>query len=47
MVGGRVRLVLPATVDSVDGIWQSGADTAVAVEGNRTGLVVELTDGGG
>ena len=46
-VGGRVRLVLPATVDSVDGIWQSGADTAVAVEGNRTGLVVELTDGGG
>ena len=46
-VGGRVRLVLPATVDSVDGVWQSGADTAVTVEGNRTGLVVELTDGGG
>ena len=46
-VGGRVRLVLPASVNSVDGTWQSGADTAVAVAGNRTGLVVELTDGGG
>jgi len=45
-VSGRVRLVLPASVDRVEGSWESGAETVVAVRGDETGLVVELTEGG-
>lgn len=46
-VGGRVRLVLPASVDRVEGRWDSGAETVVRVRGDETGLVVELVEGGG
>jgi hypothetical protein len=44
-VSGRVRLVLPASVDRVEGGWESGAKTVVAVRGDESGLVVELTEG--
>mgnify|MGYP000197523620 CR=1 FL=1 len=45
-VSGRVRLVLPASVDRVEGNWESGADAVVAVHGDESGLVVELTEEG-
>lgn len=45
-VSGRVRLVLPPHVDRVEGQWQSGAEKFVTVTGDRSGLVVELTEGG-
>jgi hypothetical protein len=41
-IGGRVRLVVPASVVSVAGTWQSGAPAAVTVSRNATGLVVRL-----
>jgi hypothetical protein len=41
-VGGRVRLVLPGSVVSVSGEWQSGSPAAVTVSRNATGLVVQL-----
>jgi hypothetical protein len=44
VVSGRVRLVLPSTVDSIDGRWQSGASTVVRVSGDESGLAIELTD---
>jgi len=45
-VSGRVRLVLPASVDRVEGNWESGAGAVVAVRGDESGLVVELTEEG-
>jgi len=45
-VGGRVRLVLPPSVDRVEGGWQSGAEQVVVVHGDESGLVVELVEGG-
>jgi len=44
-VGGRSRLVLPESVTSVTGSWQSGGDTVVAVDSTDSGLVVELREG--
>ena len=41
-VGGRVRLVVPESVVSVSGTWQSGAPAVVTVSRNATGLVVRL-----
>lgn len=46
-VSGRIRLALPPHVDRVDGRWESGGETVVAVSGNRSGLVVELTEATG
>lgn len=45
-VRGRVRLVLPPSVDRVDGGWESGAEQVVVVHGDESGLVVELVEGG-
>jgi hypothetical protein len=45
-VSGRVRLVLPPSIDRVEGNWESGAETVVAVSGDESGLVVELTEEG-
>jgi hypothetical protein len=45
-VSGRVRLVLPASVDRVEGNWESGAEAVVTVRGDESGLVVELTEEG-
>lgn len=45
-ISGRLRLSLPPRVDRVEGAWQSGADTVVAVRDGTGGLVVELDDGG-
>jgi hypothetical protein len=45
-VRGRVRLVLPPSVDRVEGGWESGAEQVVVVRGDETGLVVELLEGG-
>lgn len=45
-VAGRTRLVLPDRVDSVDGRWDSGAETVVVVRGDPSGLAVSLADGG-
>lgn len=46
-VTGRVRLVLPPSVDSVSGRWESGDETVVRVRGDAAGLTVKLSDGGG
>jgi len=46
-VSGRSRLVLPSRVDRVEGSWESGGPTVVAVHGGPDGLVVELTGGDG
>ncbi|MFB6151143.1 MAG: hypothetical protein ABEJ40_04990 [Haloarculaceae archaeon] len=45
-VGGRVRLVLPAHVDRVEGRWQSAGQPVVVVRGDEDGAVVELRSGG-
>jgi hypothetical protein len=45
-VRGRVRLVLPPSVDRVEGSWESGAEQVVVVRGDESGLVVELVEGG-
>ena len=37
--------ILPASVDRVEGRWQSGADRLVVVRGDADGLVVRLTEG--
>lgn len=44
-VDGRSRLSLPERVVSIDGTWQSGADTQVVVEGESGGLAVHLVEG--
>jgi hypothetical protein len=44
-VSGRIRLVLPGSVDRVEGGWESGAEPVVAVRGDESGLVVQLTEG--
>jgi len=44
-VGGRARLALPATVESVTGNWSSGEPAVVAVRGDGDGLAVELESG--
>jgi hypothetical protein len=44
-VGGRARLALPATVESVTGNWSSGEPAVVAVRGDGEGLTVELESG--
>ncbi|MEF8851321.1 MAG: hypothetical protein V5A44_12040 [Haloarculaceae archaeon] len=45
-VAGHVRLVLPPSVDRVEGSWESGADPVVVVRGDESGLVVELVEEG-
>ncbi|MFB6206452.1 MAG: hypothetical protein ABEJ05_08010 [Haloglomus sp.] len=45
-VAGRVRLVLPSSVDRVEGSWESGAEQVVVVSGDEDGLVVELVEEG-
>jgi len=45
-VSGRIRLVLPASVDRVKGTWESGAETVVTVRGDENRLAVELTEEG-
>ena len=44
-VGGRSRLALPDSVDSVTGTWESAAETAVVVERVDDGFVVRLEGG--
>jgi hypothetical protein len=44
-IGGRSRLALPNRVSSVDGSWQSGAETVVSVERADDGLAVRLLEG--
>ena len=46
-VGGRARLALPGTVDSVTGEWSSREDAAVVVRTTEDGLAVRLESGGG
>lgn len=41
-IGERIRLVVPDSVVSVSGTWQSGAPATVTVSRNATGLVVRL-----
>ncbi|WP_135820221.1 DUF7266 family protein [Halostella litorea] len=41
-VGGRSRLALPASVDSVNGTWASDGETAVVVERVDGGFAVRL-----
>jgi hypothetical protein len=45
-ISGRVELVLPQRVDRVAGRTEGGAETVVAVRDSRSGLMVELRDGG-
>ncbi|USZ69223.1 hypothetical protein NGM10_05645 [Halorussus salilacus] len=44
-VGGRTRLALPETVDSVEGEWSSRDPAFVAVRGDAEGLAVVLESG--
>ncbi|WP_132057079.1 DUF7266 family protein [Halorussus amylolyticus] len=44
-VGGRVRLALPQTVESVEGEWSSRDSALVVVRSAPEGLTVELESG--
>lgn len=44
-IGGRSRLVLPDSVTSVIGSWESGGETVVVVRSVDGGLAVELGEG--
>lgn len=44
-IGGRSRLVLPGSVVGVNGSWQSGSESVVAVRSVAGGLTVELREG--
>lgn len=44
-VGGRSRLVLPPSVDRVEGAWESGSPSTVVVESVADGLRIELQEG--
>lgn len=44
-IGGSARLALPERVASIDGAWQSGAETVVRVERGSGGLAVRLVEG--
>ncbi|MFY4812977.1 DUF7266 family protein [Haloarcula sp. AONF1] len=41
-IGGRTRLVLPDSVDTLEGEWQSGSPTVVTVSGTRGSVTVTL-----
>lgn len=44
-IGGSARLALPERVASIDGSWQSGAETMVRVERESSGLAIRLVEG--
>jgi len=44
-VGGRSRLVLPSSVERVEGSWESGSPSTVVVQSVSDGLRIELQEG--